>query len=84
MENDLKKAYEELEKSFMQLPTDEKRIAVANKIKEMSEVFNKINSSDDIVNTNNTYVSEDEYLCYLNGLIYNLEHKIGNVFKSII
>lgn len=83
MENNSQNAYEELSKSFSHLATEEKRKEIINKINEMSEVINQIDPIDDIVNTTVNYTSEDEYLCYLNGIIYNLENKIGNIFKSI-
>lgn len=83
MENNLQNAYEELSKSFSLLTTEEKRKEISNKINEMSEIINQIDPIDDIVNLNANYTSEDEYLCHLNGIIYNLENKIGNIFKSI-
>ena len=48
-----------------------------------SEYFNGLHLKDDIILTKENYVSEDEYLCYLNEIIYNLENKIGNIFKSV-
>ena len=27
------------------------------------------------------YINEDEYLCYLNKIIYNLDNKIGIIFN---
>ena len=30
------------------------------------------------------YVDEDKYLNYLNQIIYNLENKIGNLFKKAL
>ncbi len=84
MENNLRNAYEELSKSFSHLTIEEKRKEITNKINEMSDVINQIDPIDDIPNTNADYTSEDEYLCYLNGIIYNFENKIGNIFKSIL
>lgn len=49
----------------------------------MAKILNQIDPIDDIIVANENYTSEDEYLCYLNGIIYNLENKIGNIFKSI-
>jgi len=83
MENNLQTAYEELSRSFSQLTTEEKRKEISTKINEMSEVINQIEPIDDIANINANYTSEDEFLCYLNGIIYNFEHKIGNIFKSV-
>ena len=66
-----------------QLTTEEKRKEISTKISEMAKILNQIDPIDDIIVANENYTSEDEYLCYLNGIIYNLENKIGNIFKSI-
>ena len=84
MENNVKNAFKELNESFSQLETRDKREALANKINEMAEVINKIDPIDDLVDVKQSYDSEDEYLCYLNGIVYNLENKIGNIFKTIV
>lgn len=83
MDSSVKNAYAELSQSFSQLTTEEKRKEISNKINEMTKILEQINSIEDIT-SNENYTSEDEYLCYLNGIIYNLENKIGNVFKSFI
>lgn len=84
MDNNIQNAYAELSQSFSQLTTEEKRKEISNKLNEMSKILNKIDPIADIINLNENYTSEDEYLCYLNGIIYNLENKIGNIFKSIL
>ena len=83
MDSNIQNAYGELSQSFSQLTTEEKRKEISNKINEMAKILNQIDPIDDIIATNENYISEDEYLCYLNGIIYNLENKIGNIFKSI-
>lgn len=83
MDSSVKNAYVELSQSFSQLTTEEKRKEISNKINEMAKILDQINSIEDIT-SNENYTSEDEYLCYLNGIIYNLENKIGNIFKSFI
>ena len=83
MDNDAQNAYRELSQSFSQLTTEEKRKEISNKINEMTQTLNKIDPINDIIAKNENYISEDEYLCYLNEIIYNLENKIGNIFKSI-
>lgn len=83
MDSNIINAYEELRKAFSQLSTEEKREEIINKINEMVDVFNQIAPVDDIGMSNANYTSEDEYLCYLNDVIYNLENKIGNAFKSV-
>lgn len=83
MDSNIQNAYAELSQSFSQLTTGEKRKEISNKINEMAKILNQIEPINDIIATNENYTSEDEYLCYLNGIIYNLENKIGNIFKSI-
>lgn len=83
MDCNLQKAYCELSESFAQLTTEDKRKEIAKKIHEMNHIINYMSTVDDIADENNHYTSEDEYLCYLNGIIYNLENKLGNIFKSI-
>ena len=83
MDSNIQNAYAELSQSFSQLTTKEKRKEISNKINEMAKIFNQIDPIDDIIAANENYTSEDEYLCYLNGIIYNLENKIGNIFKSV-
>lgn len=83
MDSNIQNAYAELSQSFSQLATEEKRKEISSKINEMAKILNQIDPIDDIIATNKNYSSEDEYLCYLNGIIYNLENKIGNIFKSI-
>lgn len=82
MDSNIQNAYAELSQSFSQLTTEEKRKEISTKISEMAKILNQIDPIDDIIVTNENYTSEDEYLCYLNGIIYNLENKIGNIFKS--
>lgn len=82
MDSNIKSVYAELSQSFSQLTTEEKRKEISNKINDMAKIFNKINPIDDITTANENYKSEDEYLCHLHGIIYNLENKIGNIFKS--
>lgn len=82
MNSNIQNAYGELSQSFSQLTTEEKRKEISNKINEMAKILNQIDPIDDIIAANENYASEDEYLCYLNGIIYNLENKIGNIFKS--
>ena len=84
IENNVKNAFKELNESFSKLDTRDKREELVNKINEMAEVINKIDPIDNLVDIKQSYDSEDEYLCYLNGIIYNLESKIGNIFKSIV
>ena len=83
MDSNIQNAYAELSQSFSQLTTEEKRKEISNNINEMAKTLNQIDPINDIIATNENYTSEDEYLCYLNGIIYNLENKIGNIFKSI-
>lgn len=83
MDNDIQKIYEELSYSFALLPTETKRNEVAMKISELSDILNQIDPIDDITSKSKNYTNEDEYLCYLNDMVYNLENKIGNIFKSI-
>ena len=83
MDSNIQNAYAELSQSFSQLTTEEKRKEISNKINEMAKTLNQIDPINDIIATNENYTSEDEYLCYLHGIIYNLENKIGNIFKSI-
>lgn len=83
MDSNIQNAYAELSQSFSQLTTEEKRKEISTKISEMAKILNQIDPIDDIAVANENYTSEDEYLCYLNGIIYNLENKIGNIFKSI-
>lgn len=83
MDSNIQNAYAELSQSFSHLTTEEKRKEISNKINEMAKTLNQIDPINDIIATNENYTSEDEYLCYLNGIIYNLENKIGNIFKSI-
>ena len=82
MDSNIQNAYLELSQSFSQLTTEEKRKEISNKVNKMAEILNQIDPIDDIIAANENYTSEDEYLCYLNGIIYNLESKIGNIFKS--
>lgn len=83
MNSNIQNAYAELSQAFSKLTTEEKRKEISGKIKEMAEILNQIIPIDDINAENENYTSEDDYLCYLNGIIYNLENKIGNIFKSI-
>lgn len=83
MDSNIQNAYAELSQSFSQLTTKEKREEISNKINEIARILNQIDPIDDIIVTKENYVSEDEYLCYLNEIIYNLENKIGNIFKSV-
>lgn len=83
MENNIQNIYADLGYAFSQLATEEKRKEITNKINEMAEILNQIDPIADIVDKNSAYTTEDEYLCYLNGLVYNLENKIGNIFKKI-
>lgn len=83
MDSNIQNAYAELSQSFSQLATEEKRKEISNKINEMAKILNQIDPIDNIIAVNKNYTSEDEYLCYLNDIIYNLENKIGNIFKSI-
>lgn len=83
MENNLHDVYAELSKEFSQLTVAEKREEIATKLKEIAEVINNLDPIDDIPNNNLNFATEDEYLCYLHSLVYNLENKLGNVFKSI-
>lgn len=83
MDSNVRNAYAELSESFSKLSTEEKRREITNKINEMANTLNKIDPVEDIITTSENYTSEDEYLCYLNDVIYNLENKIGNIFKSI-
>lgn len=65
---------------------DIEKITIENievdKINEMSQVINQIESIEDFEISNSNYTNEDEYLCYLNEIIYNLENKIGNVLNK--
>lgn len=83
IDNNLQSAYEDLSRAFSQLTTEDKRKEILNKINEMAEILNKIDPINDIKSTDTNYTSEDEYLCYLNSRIYNLENKIGNIFKDV-
>lgn len=83
MDSNIQNAYVELRQSFSVLPLEEKRKVIANKINEMAQVLNKIDPISDIPAENSNYTNEDEYLCHLHDAVYNLENKIGNIFKSI-
>lgn len=83
MDSNIQMLMQKLSQSFSQLTTEEKRKEISTKISEMAKILNQIDPIDDIIVANENYTSEDEYLCYLNGIIYNLENKIGNIFKSI-
>lgn len=84
MNSDIQNAYVGLNQAFSKLTTEEKRKEISNKINEMAKTLNQIDPVDDIYVKNENYTSEDEYLCYVNEIIYNLENKIGNLFKSIL
>ena len=81
MDKNLKIAFDELNESFTKLSLKKQRMEIVNKINEISSVFNALSPTPDIVDTTLAYTSETEYLCYLNSIIYNLENKIGNIFK---
>lgn len=83
MDNNINNAYTELSKAFNNLTIEEKRKEILDKVNYISKILNKIDPIEDILTTNENYTSENEYLCYLNDCIYNLENKIGNIFKSI-
>ena len=85
MSEELKLAYEDLMKSFSNLSTLEKRQEIVNKLKEMINVLNSLKPSSDITNLSDEHcATEDEYLCYINKMIYCLENKLGNCFKDYL
>lgn len=83
MEKDINTIYKELCDSFKELSTDDKRVVVVNKIKELSDVLTLVNGVSDIPMFNSEFKTEDEYLCYLHSLVYNLENKLGSLLDKL-
>ena len=84
MDNELHITYKAVQRSFSQLDVEDKREEIANKINEISETINMIDPVSDFDIEEDNYVDEDKYLNYLNQIIYNLENKIGNLFKKAL
>ena len=84
MDNELHNTYKAVQRSFSQLDVEDKREEIANKINEISETINMIDPVSDFDIEEDNYVDEDKYLNYLNQIIYNLENKIGNLFKKAL
>ena len=84
MDNELHNTYKAVQRSFSQLDVEDKREEIANKINEISETINMIDPVSDFDIEEDNYVDEDKYLNYLNQIIYNLENKLGNLFKKAI
>lgn len=83
MDKNINIVYNELCDSFKGLSIDEKRVVIVNKIKELSEALTLVNDVSDIPMFCSDYKSEDEYLCYLHSLIYNLENKLGSLLDKL-
>lgn len=84
MDNELHNTYKAVQRSFSQLDVEDKREEIANKINEISDTINMIDPVSDFDIEEDNYVDEDKYLNYLNQIIYNLENKLGNLFKSAV
>lgn len=84
MDNELHNTYKAVQRSFSQLDVEDKREEIANKINEISDTINMIDPVSDFDIEEDNYVDEDKYLNYLNQIIYNLENKLGNLFKKAI
>ena len=84
MDNELHNTYKAVQRSFSQLDVEDKREEIANKINEISETINMIDPVSDFDIEEDNYVDEDKYLNYLNQIIYNIENKLGNLFKKAI
>ena len=84
MDNELHNTYKAVQRSFSQLDVEDKREEIANKINEISDPINMIDPVSDFDIEEDNYVDEDKYLNYLNQIIYNLENKLGNLFKKAI
>ena len=84
MDNELHNTYKAVQRSFSHLDVEDKREEIANKINEISETINMIDPVSDFDIEEDNYVDEDKYLNYLNQIIYNLENKIGNLFKKAL
>ena len=84
MDNELHNTYKAVQRSFSQLDVEDKREEIANKINEISDTINLIDPVSDFDIEEDNYVDEDKYLNYLNQIIYNLENKLGNLFKKAI
>ena len=84
MDTNYLNAYNELKQAFANLDVEDKRDVVVDQINDIAQLINKIKPSDDIDPVKPTYNTEEEYLCYLNSALHNLQNKIQKLFEDAL
>lgn len=83
MDKNINDVYDELCNAFDRLALEDKRKVIINKVNEINFVLKSVTSVEDIGTFDEIYLSEDEYLCYLHSLVYNLENKLGSLLDKL-
>ena len=82
IDDNIRIAYQNLEFAFMNLDLENKRKEILNKLNDITEVFEKINETENNEKLEYSYTNEEEYLVYLNRLIYKLENELGKMLNK--